>query len=886
MAIAPQRSEIGIRRHFTTDGVHPYDQVRWERRDARITNFRDGTVAFEQLGVEVPESWSVNATNILAQKYFRGTLGTAERETSLRQVADRVADTITAWGIKDGYFVDEDEAQIFNHELKYLIIHQKAAFNSPVWFNIGVQGVPQQASACQPHDSMVSTPEGLIPIGQLVDDDAVGKKVYDAHGLTRIIATKHNGRKSVLRIHTKAGHQLDVTGDHLVWRATSATTGAFVPAADLVPGDQLNWHRVDGHGLSQDAHSSTDVAEAALAGWLQSDGFVGQYQGTNRSLTIEAMTVTEAEHRWVTAALDEVFPDIHRHERKVETLDSSLDCRRMRLYGNQLSEFVERWDLRIRGLDMSVPPQLYTAPLPVVRAYLRSIFQAEGYVSIRERNTVIGLDMISEGLVRGVQALLAQLGIFSRVRFKADPRKDRHGCWSLAIRSHGDRIAFANEIGFIDPAKEDKVFESVQLAGHRANAVKCLEIERIDDLGEMDVYDIQTESGEYLEREPPSAQLLHPLGRGQDGLHPQLVRRGGHHLQGWLGRRRQPVPHPLIAGALKGGGTASGPVSFMRGADASAGTIKSGGKTRRAAKMVILDADHPDIEDFVWCKAIEERKARVLRDAGFDMDLDGADSHSTQYQNANNSVRVTDEFMEAVLDGRDWNLTARTDGSVVRTVPARDLFRQIAHSAWECADPGLQYDTTINRWHTAPNTGRINGSNPCFPGSAKVHTDKGLVPFRELFERANNGETFGIYTHDATNQDAPSEEMLITSPEAFMITGFNDIVRLRFDNGTELRCTPSHKIFTTNRGYVEARKLTFADEVKLLDLEAPAVDADLALPVSNDPSDYWTKGDQEYAAAIPRGMVGGVCALSRLADRRRFDVGNDRGVHLREPGGP
>ena len=158
----------------------------------------------------------------------------------------------------------------------------------------------------------------------------------------------------------------------------------------------------------------------------------------------------------------------------------------------------------------------------------------------------------------------------------------------------------------------------------------------------------------------------------------------------------------------------------MRGADASAGTIKSGGKTRRAAKMVILDADHPDVEDFVWCKAIEERKARVLRDAGFDMDLDGADSHSTQYQNANNSVRVTDEFMEAVIDGRDWQLVARTDGSVVRTLPARDLFRQIAHSAWECADPGLQYDTTINRWHTAPNTGRINGSNPC---SEYVHLD-------------------------------------------------------------------------------------------------------------------------------------------------------------------
>jgi ribonucleoside-diphosphate reductase alpha chain len=361
MAIAPQRSEIGIRRHFTTEGVHPYDEVRWERRDARITNFRDGTVAFEQLGVEVPESWSVNATNILAQKYFRGTLGTEEREWSLRQVADRVADTLTAWGIKDGYFVDDEEAQVFNHELKYLVIHQKAAFNSPVWFNIGVHGVPQQGSAC------------------------------------------------------------------------------FI-------------------------------------------------------LSVE------------------------------DTMDSILN-----------------W---------------YT--------------------------------------------------------------------------------------------EEGVIFKGGSGAG--------VNLSRI---------------------------------------------RSSHEL-------------------LKGGGTASGPVSFMRGADASAGTIKSGGKTRRAAKMVILDADHPDVEDFVWCKAIEERKARVLRDAGFDMDLDGADSHSTQYQNANNSVRVTDEFMEAVIDGRDWQLLARTDGSVVRTLPARDLFRQIAHSAWECADPGLQYDTTINRWHTAPNTGRINGSNPC---SEYVHLD-------------------------------------------------------------------------------------------------------------------------------------------------------------------
>ncbi|HET9070590.1 MAG TPA: ribonucleoside-diphosphate reductase, partial [Acidimicrobiales bacterium] len=354
MAIAPERIGIGIRRMFTTAGQDPYDTVTWERRDARIAHWATGKVAFEQFGVEVPSSWSVNATNILAQKYFRGTLGTPERESSLRQVVDRVVDTITAWGRKDGYFVDEAEAQAFSDELKYLIIHQKAAFNSPVWFNIGVAGVPQQGSAC------------------------------------------------------------------------------FILSVEDSMDSILNWY-----------------------------------------------------------------------------------------------------------------------------------------------------------------------------------------------------------------AEEGIIFKGGSGAGVNLSRIRS----------------------------------------SKEGL--------------------------------RGGGTASGPVSFMRGADASAGTIKSGGKTRRAAKMVILDVDHPDIQDFVWCKAIEERKARALRDAGFDMDLDGKDSYSIQYQNANNSVRVTDEFMHAVLDDGDWHLRAVTDGKVIETVKARELFREIAEAAWQCADPGMQFDTTINRWHTAPNSGRINGSNPC-----------------------------------------------------------------------------------------------------------------------------------------------------------------------------
>jgi len=384
MAIAPERTGIGIRRYFTTAGTDPYDSVTWERRDARITNYATGAVAFEQLGVEVPSGWSVNATNILAQKYFRGTLGMAEREWSLKQVADRVVDTITAWGLKDGYFVDKAEADTFQAELKWLVIHQRAAFNSPVWFNIGVSGVPQQGSAC------------------------------------------------------------------------------FILAVNDSMDSILNWY-----------------------------------------------------------------------------------------------------------------------------------------------------------------------------------------------------------------AEEGVIFKGGSGAGVNLSRIRA-----------------SMES-------------------------------------------------------LAGGGTASGPVSFMRGADASAGTIKSGGKTRRAAKMVILDADHPDIFDFIWCKAIEERKARVLRDAGFDMDLDGMDSFSIQYQNANNSVRVTDAFMHAVVEDQRWPLTARVSGEAVHEVSARDLFRQIAHAAWECADPGMQFDTTINAWHTAPNAGRINGSNPC---SEYMHIDNSAcnLASMNLLSFLNGDGTFDV----------------------------------------------------------------------------------------------------------------------------------------------
>ncbi len=718
MAMAPQQLGIGITRHFTRPGVDPYDTVEWERRDSRIPNFKDGGDAFFQPGVEFPTSWSLNATNIVAQKYFRGTLGTPEREWSLRQVIDRVADTITDWGVRDGYFVDDSEAEAFRDELKYVLVHQRAAFNSPVWFNIGVKGVPQQGSACQPYDALVATPEGLVPIGSLVESNAIGRKVFDAHGLTRVVAVKDNGVKPVLRVHTKAGITLDVTPDHVVWRHRRGEGSGWVQAGELAAGDQLEWYRSESWGTGE--ITTREIAEAALAGWLQSDGFVGQYVGTNRSLTIEAMAVTPHERDWVHWALDQVFPDVHRKERTVETKDTSIDCRRIRLYGESLRPFIEKWGLHARGVDMRVPSSLFEAPLPVVAAYLRSIFQAEGYVSQKKSGSTVAVDMVSEELIRGAQRLLMRFGIFSRVRRKNDTRANRLGTWSLSIRVAGDRRRFADEIGFICERKATKLEATFEKPGLADNEMKRLEIERIEERGEMRVYDIQTDSGEYLsEHVRVHNCFILSVDDTMDSIlnwyrEEGVIFKGGSGAGVNLSRIRSSREH------LQGGGTASGPVSFMRGADASAGTIKSGGKTRRAAKMVILDVDHPDVEDFIWCKAIEERKARALAEAGFDMDLDGRDSHSIQYQNANNSVRVTDDFMHAVRDGRDWHLRAVTTGDPTKTMPATDLMRQIAQSAWECADPGMQFDTTINHWHTASNTGRINASNPC---SEYMHID-------------------------------------------------------------------------------------------------------------------------------------------------------------------
>ncbi|MEX2195701.1 MAG: vitamin B12-dependent ribonucleotide reductase [Thermoleophilaceae bacterium] len=726
---------VTVARRFTEPGVHPFDAVEWEIRTAEVGGF-------SQEGVEFPRSWSQNATNIVAQKYFRGKMGSPERESSVRQMVGRVSGTIAGWGRDGGYFASAADADSFEAELTHILLHQVAAFNSPVWFNVGFEESPQ-CSACQPYDALVSTPEGMVPIGELVDEEQVGREVYDAHGTTRVVAVKANGRKPVYRVRLSNGQFVEATADHVVKAVSERRTAPrWLRVDELQPGMRLHLHphraKVQEPALvaagtpaapgelafEQNEDHDVRVAEAALAGWLQADGFVGQYDhGTNRSLIVEFQVANDDEYRWVVENLDVALPEVHRHVRDADTQE--IRVRRIRMYGEVLRDFVERWGLLARGTDIRVPDSLRTASHDEIAAYLRSIFQADGYVSVRRdrgcENARIGFAVIGERWTEDVQLLLNTLGIYSRRTHKHEPRADRHDIHEVAVSIGSERARFAELIGFIGADKQRKLLESLDLRSPKACPdLREEEIVAIEAMGEQDVFDIQTESGEYLSNnvavhncfilsvDDTMESIL--AWNTKEGM----IFRGGSGSGINLSNIRSSKEH------LSKGGLASGPVSFMRGADAWAGTIKSGGKTRRAAKMVVLDVDHPDIVDFVWCKAREEEKAAALRDSGFDMSIDGEGFTSIQYQNANNSVRVTDEFMDRAERGEDWELVGREEKRTLETVGARNLLEQIADAAWRCADPGIQYDTTINDWHTSPNSGRINASNPC---SEYMHVD-------------------------------------------------------------------------------------------------------------------------------------------------------------------
>src|SRR5438552_6457571 len=764
-APAPRKG-LRLERYFTHEGVHPYDEIEWELRDAVIPG--EGGNVFEQRGVEVPKFWSATATNVVASKYFRGKLTSPEREWSVKQMVDRVVDQITAWGIEGAYFATEADAEIFSHELKYLMVNQHASFNSPVWFNIGVDGVPQQASACQPYRARVSTPFGMKQIGEIVDKNLVGLPVYDSKGLTLVAATKRNGRKRVFRVELANGTFVEATGDHLVSITPSYGSGAranwmrvdevqpgmrmrlqtdrvasmaaqAVPvlqaaevivrqAASVYAGDGSDPTELDDFATLRMADGDVEVSEAALAGWLQGDGFVGQYDpatSTNSSLTIEFEVANQEERSWVLKHLDIVFPNVHRNEGRHPDLP---EYRKIRLYGEVLRRFVTKYGLLNRRDAIRVPDAIWDGHPSAVNAYLKSVFQTDGYICVRrERRTITGaygrttvgqqglaeVATISKAWMQDIQLLLLSRGIYTRLFRKREKRPDREDTWVVSISFLSERQKFAEQIGFVAATKQDKLIESLAFAGKKCAEERAERIKAIVDLGEEDVFDIQTLSGEYLSNNIVVHNCF--ILSVDDDMHSILdwFKNEGVIFKGGSGSGINVSRIRSSSEQLSCGGWASGPVSFMLGADSVAGSIKSGGTTRRAAKMVVLDSDHPDVRDFIWCKAKEEKKAWALGEMGYDMSLNGEAWQSIQFQNANNSVRATDDFMKAAIAGETWNLTARTDGHVLETLNARELLREISEATWQCGDPGMQFDTTINDWHTNPVSGRINGSNPC-----------------------------------------------------------------------------------------------------------------------------------------------------------------------------
>jgi ribonucleoside-diphosphate reductase alpha chain len=838
-----------IQRQYTRPGQDPYAGLNFVPRTSRIVN-PDGTVVFEMKNVLVPDGWSQVAVDILAQKYFRkaGVPARIERvpeegvpawlqrsrpaagdaldqqETDSRQVFHRLAGCWAYWGWKGGYFTTEDDARAFYDELCHMLAAQMAAPNSPQWFNTGlhwaygIEGPPQghyyvdpatdavtrstsayerpAPHACLPYHAPVTTPAGPVAIGQIVERNLIGLPVYDRHGLTRVVAVKHNGVKAVYRVRLANGNSIEATADHLVLACEGHKTRKhWVEVGNLTPGMRLI-QRTDteiGAGTGEE-HLA---AEAALAGWLQADGFVGQYAtGTNRSLTVEAMTVNADERAYVSGLVAAIFPGVHSHERTVTATSPALDVRRLRLYGEPLRDFVTRYGLLDRKLDMQVPAAVTRGGHAVVASYLRAIFQADGCVRIREdrQSSDIVFGTISPKLAVGVSQLLHNLGIYNRISVGEDSRDDRQDYYHVVIAWKSEKEKFAEWIGFVSADKREKLNAALGMPGRSIARVRDEIIEAIEYVGEMDVYDIETKSHNFL----TNNVVVHNC--FIQSVNDDLVNDGG--IMGLWVREARIFKYGSGTGSnfsalrgegepLSGGGRSSGLMSFLKIGDRAAGAIKSGGTTRRAAKMVVLDLDHPDIEEFVNWKVAEEQKvaalvagsrhlnrhlnavikachapavppddrlepahnpelrkavrearaalvpenyiARVIQLAKqgytglkveeYDTDWNSKAYYTVSGQNSNNSVRINNAFMEAVRDDKPWPLYWRTElerakaegraPKAKKTLRARDLWEQVTFAAWSCADPGVQFDTTINEWHTCPADGRINASNPC-----------------------------------------------------------------------------------------------------------------------------------------------------------------------------
>ncbi|MFH0927233.1 MAG: LAGLIDADG family homing endonuclease [Candidatus Micrarchaeota archaeon] len=868
--------------------------------------------------MEVPKGWSQVATDILAQKYFRKA-GVPQRdkegkiildpqtqspilgsETSAKQTIKRLSATWRHWGERYNYFASQQDAQAFEDELSYMLLSQMAAPNSPQWFNnglsylYGINGSSQghyyvdaksgelkrsddayshpQLHACAEFHTQIYTEDGIRYIGEIVENNLVGAKVFDGESYTPILAAKYNGEKEVFRIQLKNGNYIDLTGDHLVLSAEKRRKD----------GGKYGWKEVKSLSAGMKMQQplvlevkeknvfSDELAKARLAGWIVGDGSVGIYNGVMR---LEIITVNDDEHMAVLADIGEVFPSAHYWITQFKTDNEKLKGRRIHLSGKKLHSFVGEYSLLRQGTMVSVPKRIMEASPQEKREFLKALFQADGCVRINKDNGHnsgnICLTTISDSLSFGVVQLLNSLGIYSRINLNRDRREDRHDTKQVMISYGSARQRFAEQIGFISTQKMAKL-ELLQKLVARSKSLPIIreeEIVGIESEGARKVYDIQTGSGKFL----ANGIVVHNC--FIQSVSDDLVNEGG--IFDLLTREARLFKYGSGTGTnfsslrgsgetLSGGGKSSGLMSFLKIYDRAAGAIKSGGTTRRAAKMVIVDIDHPDIEEFIGWKANEEKKVAALVSGSisirkslnklmkvskeehttdfksskrlraaiagalarnvpinyvlralslvqqghekfdmpvFDTHYEGEAYITVSGQNSNNSVRVSNKFMEAVSKGENWQLIRRTDGKISKELPARELYSQISNAAWSCADPGIQFDDTVNEWHTCPIDGRINGSNPCVSGDTLISTSGGLARIDSLT--------------GASARVVGSDGQLHSINPAFK-TGVKPVYLLRTKAGFSLKLTADHKVWTKNRGDVPAKELTKKDVLALI----------------------------------------------------------------------
>ncbi|MFH1391179.1 MAG: adenosylcobalamin-dependent ribonucleoside-diphosphate reductase [Candidatus Diapherotrites archaeon] len=826
---------LTIDRVFTKKGEDPLEQVEYSIRSSVIKN-PDGSTVFEMKDLEIPKKWTQIATDIIAQKYFRkaGVPQFDEKnepildengkqvlgpEKSAKQVVARLVETWRFWGEKYGYFASSEDAQAFEDEIKFMLINQYAAPNSPQWFNTGlhhnygINGPAQghyfvnpdtselekatdsyshpQPHACGRYDTLLFTEKGIKKLGEIVDKEIIGLKVFDGEEFVKILAVKENGIKKVFRATLANGNYIDFTNDHLVWSAKtresefgwnelgkslgfkvkqSLNTENFV--LDLAETQNTNSNTIQKAKISE-----TEMQKASLAGWVVGDGYFGQY---GKTTMFGVITINEDEYNQVTELFESLFGGFTITTKK----EISPEYRIVKRDFKEVKEYVKEYELNQKSLGAKIPQKIMEADPKIQKEFLKALFQADGCARIRNedgRNSGdVVLSTTSENLAHQVQNMLINLGIYSRVSLCDDSREDRHMQYHVIIAYYSERMKFENAIGFISEDKNQKLaYLNETIIGKSKPVVSLETISTIEYVGEETVYDIQTESGKFT----ANGVVVHNC--FIQSLRDDLVNEGG--IFDLITREARLFKYGSGTGTnfstlrgsgepLSGGGYSSGLMSFLKVLDRAAGAIKSGGTTRRAAKMVCLDIDHPDIEQFINWKVLEEQKVaamvagskacnfhlneimriafegkstdvkknkelgkeirkamkdnvspnyimRVLQlaeqgEKSIDFAIFDTNYNSEAYltvsgQNANNSVRVSNKFIESVLNDDSWDLKFRTNNQIGKTLKARDLWDKIARAAWHSADPGLQYDDTINEWHTCPKDGRINASNPC-----------------------------------------------------------------------------------------------------------------------------------------------------------------------------